>query len=270
MSEERGSREIFIIRRAFWTGRAQRGDVVRAFDVSPNLASMAIGEAATSWRSHVRRVGRMGISPLPGVPTPDIASASTMLQLFERHASQRETGIFPEELTVFCGTSPIYRGDENTTESLLRACLNHTPVEILYVGLRKAETARWRLIVPVALDFTGAQWRLSAADADKECSQVKTFALARILGVRAATRSAKDTGIATGAHGELTTYKVTLSSELTPDQVRAVRQEYEINSGGRMRLRKNIEFEFKRDFCLKRPPLQHITWPVFIDIAEEG
>lgn len=268
MINEPTARETFILRRAFWTGRAQRGDVVKAFNISPNLASMAIKDAATSWRSHIQRVGRMGVMPVAGAQTPPLAAAPLMLELFERKAPPRETGIFPEELTLFQGTSYVFRGTPAITEAIMRACITQSTLEILYVGLKRQEAARWRLVAPVALEFTGAQWRVLAIDVESDDPKTKTFVLARVLGARATARTAPK-NIADGAvHGEMSAYRPRMDPELTEDQIQALKQEYGIRDDGTMLLRHNLEFEFRRDFCANKPRMNHLVWPVFIDLAE--
>lgn len=263
------NRQLFILRRAFWFGRVNRNDVVRAFNVSPNLATNDLNRSVSHWVGLLTKEGRKGITRLPGPQIPPEAASNIMLRLFEANAEPWETGLFPEDLHVLAGAAHVFRGEGDHAEVITLACIRHTPLEILYVGLRKNESAKWRMVMPRALDFTGTQWRLAAHDLEAEELSLKIFAFSRIINVRNANSLNKNICVPMAATLEPTAYQVRLSPELTTDQIRSITREFGISERGTILLRKNQAFEFKRDFCTEKPEgMKDVVWPVFTDAKE--
>lgn len=269
MIDVKEARQLFIIRRAFWLGKVKRSEVVDAFEISDNQASLDLKRAVFGrWAPYIRReglTGRSGVLPIYGVQAPYEASASKMLSLFERSAKYQETGVTEKEFSLLVCESPVYRANDEILEILMQACIHKTPIEILYVGLRKGESSKWRQIMPNGMEFTGRQWRLIGQDLNDSQKQ-KTYVLPRILSAKnAVIKLKKMTPMSIGATGEK--YQVTLNAGLTKDQLTAISNEIGIDNGTILMSLRNT-YEFKKLYCDDRSGLEKIVWPVVQDIKK--
>lgn len=230
---------LFALRRAWLIGLCRRSDFDRAWGTAsvPPLADKMVKESALAWRSHLRRVPYKGLYPLLQERRPPEVGASTMLALFARGASARETGLFPEEATVLLPDQPpIGAASESATEALLDALIHKRAVRVLYVGLRKGERARWRVLGPQALEFNGSpQCRLHAQDLEAQGMPSKTFVLARIFEVQPADKRFEGFSPAllpaSVAYRAKQRLRLTLSEQLTSDQQQALTHELGIKDG---------------------------------------
>ena len=59
-----------------------------------------------------------------------------------------------------------FLADADLNLQIVTGLIRYQPIELLYVGLRNNEHARWRRILPVTLEKMGDQWRLIAQDLD--------------------------------------------------------------------------------------------------------
>lgn len=270
MIDVREERQLFILRRAFWFGRVKRSEVMDVFKISDNQASLDLKRAVFErWKPYIRRdglTGHSGVVPIYGVQAPAEASASKMLSLFERHAEYNETGLSQSEFNLLVCKAPVYRANDSLLEVVMQACIHSLPIEILYVGLRKDEEARWRQVLPNGMEFTGRQWRLIAQDISDE--KQKTYVLPRILSARTisiTSKIKKINRIGIGEAEEL--YTVTLNSEMTKDQVSAISNELGVD-GSYLKINSRNVYEFRKLYCDDRSGLEHIVWPVVKDIKK--
>lgn len=267
---------LFALRRAWLVGLCRRIDIERAWGVgdSPTLANRLVAESALAWRSHLRRVPYKGLYPLLQERRPKEVSAGTMLALFARGASARETGLFPEEATVLLPDQPpVGAMTELATEALLDALIHGRPVRVLYVGLREGERARWRVLCPQALEFTGSpQCRLHAQDLEVDGAPSKTFVLARIFEVQPADKRFEGFSPAllpaTVAYRAKQRLRLTLNEDLTPDQKQAIAHELGIK-GGIAEMPEQAVHNFGRIYA-NAAPTPGIVWPPIARIEHEA
>ena len=263
--EDYDSDALFVLRRAFLFGVCRRADVNRAFDThsSPNRAGKILKWATIRWPAMLLYAPKRGVFPRDGVPTPPEARASAILELLERGADPRQTGIFPGEGVPILRPEPMKptAGSDLATQVVLEACLQEKPLRMLYVGMRQGETARWREIVPRGLEFTGLYWRLHAQDlGDKEKDwPMKVFVLARILEALPSNRKIDPSfrpRFVTKTHQR---FRVSFSEHLTEDQCRALSILWGIQDG-KLRLPRHGVYDFQRNYT-DIPPPSDIVWP---------
>lgn len=265
-------RSLFLLRRAIWTGSATRADLLRAFGIGTNQASIDIRRALNlDWREHLKREGgkeRGAIVPRNERPFPLEASATTMMQLFEMNADHRVTGIFEDELNIMTRAMNVNRGNDASLSRIIHATLSARIVRILYVGLKRGETATWRNVLPRALEFTGRQWRVLAQDMGNE-GALRTFVIPRILNVEMSDMKIPRGFRIIRPDNVPSAYTVTLNSNLTKDQVSAIKAEFGINEDNRMLINERNIYEFMKLYCEDRTNVQEITWPVIEKIVEK-
>jgi len=263
------ARQLFILRRAFWVGKVKRSELAYAFNISDNQASLDLKHAVFGrWATYIRReglAGHSGVVPIYGVQAPAEASASKMLSMFERKAEYIETGLTPDEFKLLVCQGPIYRANDDILEILMRACINKIPIEILYVGLRKGESGKWRQLIPNGMEFTGRQWRLIAQDLNDGQKQ-KTYVLPRILSARNAVIKLKKM-VPMNISVKEDKYAVTLNAEMTKDQLTAINNEIGVADNALLISDRNI-YEFRKLYCDDRTGLDQIVWPVVQDIKK--
>ncbi len=255
-------------------GRCRRADVDRAFgtDRSPNRASKIIGQAVRQWSEELYRSPRIGVFPNRRVPVPPPAHATVILDLLARNAPPLETGLFPDEGTPILKPTPATAGamSESATQAVLNAAVREVPLEILYVGLRRGESARWRTVWPRALEFTGLFWRIHAQDLDDAAGAypIKTFVLARVMDARAAANWKTPQGFRPrSVVRDRQRLRVHLSDALTADQAAAVCTQLGIRDGVMM-WPDHALHAFRREFTDLPVPAE-IVWPVITRLEKE-
>jgi hypothetical protein len=257
---------LFVLRRAFLFGVCRRADVNRACgtEFSPNRATTILRTAIARWPNLLYAIPHRGVFPRAEAACPDEAKASHILALIAQGAEPRETGVFPDDGVPILKPKPkpAQTLHDGATQLVLDAALHEKPVRILYVGLRRGESARWRRIWPRAMEFTGLQWRIHAQDMDASGQgfPIKVFMLSRIMDAQRLTE--KD------APPEFTpktlirqdrVLRVSLSEDLTPDQAQVIRNGFDILDG-LMTWPDYALHEFKREFT-REPPNPDIVWP---------
>lgn len=260
-------RLLFILRRTYWVGNTRRQDVTDAFALkNPQRGSEAIEKSIKKYGDYLERWGtRGGVKWRDGVPPPPEANPSTIFALLQQGASFRETGIRTNtELPVRLQYKDVYHPDDESLEMLIRGILEQKLTRILYVGLRRRETARWRLIVPRSLEFTGRQWRLLGFDLSDEVETLKSYVLSRIQEIQYDTTPR-------GKHKRVKqlqrlpldyrggVYEVHLNENLTPDQRIAIKQELGI-TGANIQMTNRDVYEFMRLYGNSEPSSE-IVWP---------
>lgn len=281
----------FVLRRAWLIGICTRADIDRAFGTaaSPNRGTAIMQTALRTWPSHLRRVKHHGIFPRRESAAPDQAQAETVFDLLASGARPEISGLFPDDgVPVIMPTPPRALPIGNATSIVLHAALNETAVDILYAGLRLGEVAKWRRVLPRALEFTGRFWRLRAQDvvpagSDRKAipaaaetspepvadAPIKTFVMARILDAASVHRWTPPPGFKRKnivlAYRKL---RVHFSDRLTDDQKRAVCNQLDIHDGV-MTWPEHASFDVVREFAGAdvRPG---VVWPVLSRVDDLG
>lgn len=257
---------LFVLRRAFLLGVCRRADVNRACgtEFSPNRATTILHTAIAQWPTLLYAVPRRGVFPRANAACPDEAKASHILALIAQGATPRETGVFPDDGAPILMPKPkrAQTLHDGATQLVLEAALHEKPVRILYVGLRRGESARWRRIWPRAMEFTGLQWRLHAQDmeASGEGFPIKVFMLSRIMDAQRLSEKDAPQGFTPKTlTRQDRALRVSLSEDLTADQAQAIRNGFDIRDG-LMTWPDYALHEFKREFT-REPPNPDIVWP---------
>ena len=255
---------LFILRRCYWKGKTSRQEVMEAFEMPMASASRALVEACEKWPGVLIREKRH-VMVAPHAVAPLEANSQTMLHLLEMlPESFADTGLRPEELRVV-GTmirkpSPM---SKEMTELLLKTIIQEKALDILYVGLKYGDKARWRSVVPLSLDPFQGQWRVRAHDLEVEDFPVKTFVLSRILDARISLKDRPKKLIL--EQGELSQrrFQITLNSRLTKDQKVVVAREIGLDEKGVILLNENEEFYFRRTYVdVELKTSDQTVWPL--------
>ena len=266
---------LFVLRRAWRMGQCRRADVDEAFGTenSPNRASKIIKQAVARWSSHLLYLPHRGVFPNTRAACPEPARAEVVLDLLARRAPPQETGLLPGDGVPFLHPSPkpSRAATDAATQAVLDAALRNAPLDILYVGLRRYESARWRHVWPRAMECTGLHWRLHAQDLDDAARgyPIKTFVLARVLGARTTSDWVRPADFRPKeVLHDRSRLRVHLSPSLTPDQVTAIENQFDIHEG-KMTWPRSALHSFRREFTESQVP-PDVVWPVIERIDEIG
>ena len=277
----------FVLRRAWLTGVCTRADIDRAFGTaaSPNRGTAIMQAALRAWPNHLRRIKNRGIFPKRESATPPPARAETVLGLLASGAQPEVSGLFPGDgVPVIMPEPPAALPVGNAAPIVLHAAINETAVDILYAGLRVGEVAKWRRVLPRALEFTGRFWRLHAQDVGSvegrdsgpapvglapADAPIKIFVMARILEAASVHQWVPPTGFKRKnivlAYRKL---RVHLSDQLTDDQKRAICNQLGIQDGV-MTWPEHASFDIVREFAgAEAKP--GIVWPVLSRVDDLG
>jgi len=211
------------------------------------------------------------VAAIPGVEPPIEACAERMLDLFALpDPGFSITGLrMPAELRLVEASirySALPFG--GPAGVILRGAIRTDVLDVLYVGLRLGENARWRTVVPVALERFQDNWRLRAHDIEKNDFPLKSYNLSRIFDARPSdARIPKGFFPATG-DSAIRRYRVRLNPRMTEDQRTAVMRELGINGKGVVRLTEGEVFDFRRTYMdsdFERRD-KRIVWPFVVEM----
>jgi len=275
---EKNKKTLFVLRRAFWIGRTTSHDVATAFDVSEATARRILAQAVDACPQWLERIGRSGVFPRPGIPIPREASADTMLALLEQNVSFETCGLRPEELNVIRSSYPSPSRPVRGLEVILEALIvihggekrRPRALEILYVGMKRGDQARWRTVFCNALEHDGRKWYLLAQDLDEreKAYPQKVYALSRILDARRSSRRLPRNFKPSSVIGRKVGLRLFLDEHLTADQRKALENELGIQ-GGKIFLPEYEVFAFRRNYCGDTEGMHRIIWPPVADWREE-
>lgn len=250
----------YIVKRAAWIGCATRNDLIRAFGISPNLASLDLANAVKEYPKLLARNGRLGVNFI-GLNKPFLARPSKLLSLFEQSAQEWETGLTNDEMQVLVSNKSIYRSSDAILDVIMTACIKKISIKISYTGLKVNERIKTRVVFPIGLEFTGKQWRVIASD--EVSGTQKTFVLARISSAEFLPnleRRRGDEKILT----DLVDCQVQFNSVLNMDQIMVLSNEFGVKDNS-IKISKRDLFEFKKLFC--KPSADdaksNAVWPIF-------
>lgn len=253
--------DLFVLRRAVRFGMATRSDVVEAFGkIGTTKATQALDYAALHWPQTLERTGKaVKLRTSHEIP-PEAGEAQLMECLDNGWLEFRHTGLRHRELPVervrWTAPGPQKPG---VLSAIVTAIARESPLRIQYVGLREAESARWRLLYPVGLERMGEQWRLVAQDLEADGYPLKTFVLPRIVDAKPASVRVPRDMVRQAADDRLLGYPVSLNPRLTVDQRRVLAHELRIGNG-RVILPRRSEFEYFRRYA-DEPVNPGIVWP---------
>lgn len=255
----------FVVRRAFRIGRVTRGDVSEAFELKAVRASAVLSHAAAGDYG-LRRQPRW-IDVQPWAHPPAWANALELMASLDRgeHAFA-VTGLRAEELPVhYVHWTAIAPRSAEAMELLVQSIVKTVPCRIRYCGLRRAEQARWRRIVPLGLERMADQWRVIAHDLEDAAFALRTFVLARISDACEDRDPLPKRFTPANSMDVIDTVRVALDGRLTPDQRASLEHELKIRDG-RIQLPRRTVFEYRRRFSAAAtsadalwPPIKSLT-----------
>lgn len=264
---------FFVLRRAVRFGKVVRSDVIEAFDgdFRATKASALMSEAAGRWSETLeRRSHEIVLRPNSKIP-PEASEEDLMKSLDYGQTEFRRIGLrVPDELGVVVvkWTRALPR-QPGAFSVIVTGLIRYQPIDLLYVGLRRNEQARWRRVLPITLEKMGDQWRLIAQDLDDQDAAypVKVFVLPRILDARAADPKLPDHIIRQDYSDECARILIQLHPALTLDQQAAVRHELMVQNHQITVARRSV-FELLRRFS-DLPTRPDAVWPLIYRMDEE-
>jgi hypothetical protein len=257
---------LFVLKRAVRFGKVVRSDLIEAFDddFGPTKASALMAATAGRWPDTLeRRSHEIGLCPNPKIP-PKASEEDLMKALDYGQTEFRQIGLrVPDELDVLVvkWTRSLPR-QPGAFSVIVSGLIHYQPIELLYVGLRRNEQARWRRVAPLTLEKMGDQWRLIAQDWDDQSAAypVKVFVLPRILDARPANPKLPDNIIRQGYSDEQVRLPIRLHHDLTPDQQAVICHELMVQNQQISIARRSL-FELLRRFS-DQPPRADTIWPL--------
>lgn len=278
-------RSEFILRRACWYGRVTSRDIREAFDVSRQIAARDMQQSVSRWTwvdaaggvHPILATGTRAVIPVNPVHFHEEASPTRMLQLLAAKADFALTGLRPEEVSVLFPVDRAQNIDPDILAVMLQAVLDRSAqglssraVMIRYVGLKIGDVYRERKILPVALEFDGAQTRVHAHDLEPEVEKagypIKAFVLTRMDMARFSDEGLPKNFTRMGVSQRKTVrYRLTFDPRLTEDQKSALRRELGMRDGSLV-IPENQAHSFRRFYTNGAPPdaSPDIIWPPII------
>lgn len=278
-------RSEFILRRACWYGRVTGRDIREAFDVSRQIAARDMKQSVSRWTwvdagggvHPILASGTRAVIPINPVHFHEEASPARMLQLLSAKADFSLTGLRPEEVSVLFPVDRAQNIDPDILAVMLQAVLDKSAqglssraVVVRYVGLKIGDVYRERRILPVALEFDGAQTRVHAHDLEPEAGKagypIKAFVLTRMEQARFSDEGLPKNFVRRGVSQRKTArFRLTFDPRLTEDQKSALRRELGIHDGALL-IPENQAHSFRRFYTNGMPPdtSPDIIWPPVI------
>lgn len=268
---------LFVLRRACWIGRVKNSDLVNVFNITSATARTIMDKAIQKWPQVLYKHKKSGVYKYEEMITPSEANAETMISLFERKAKPEEIGLNKEESAIFFSEYPpksrplndldiilkyTFNNKQKFLEIGLNLCSQPIIIEILYVGLKKNDTPKWKKIVCNGLEYNGHTWRLIAQDINTEKYIQKHYVLSRIMQARPTPElTPKDFVFKDISKEEDIKLEVILNKKLTNEQRKVFENELAIKNG-KISIPKKELFYFKRYYQDDRNNMDHIVWPL--------
>lgn len=280
-SQEALRRQVFILRRATWTGRCKVADLTEAFGIAPQVASRDLIKAAKTWMlegSAVLAHQRGEVIRQPLLQTHPQASPLVMLELLRRGAPFQELGLREHEcLTLHQPLQGVRAASQESLSAILRSLVRlgaeagrpiQRTLEIDYVGFKVGDTLRTRWVAPVGLEFDGAQVRLWAHDLQHQGYPLKSFVLSRIMAARLSVRSmSSDVRPELALPQEAVTLQAVFNEQLTADQREAITRELGLDDQARLKAARHRVFQLQRLYA-KTSSAQETIWPPLLSLKE--
>lgn len=258
----------FVLKRAFRAGSVSRPDLVSAFGLSPASATRVMARAPLVYPLWLRRKGHE-LVPTQGSQPPREADEESFIRYLDaKKLAFSQIGLTDAELSVAYPqlTSPLPR-TPGVLHLLLRASVKERPIDIRYVGLRKAENAAWRTVLPVGFERMGDQWRMLGRDLLKPEFPLRVYVLARILEAADSDLKLPRKCPRHPPVDNVTQVRVLLNPALTMDQQAAVANELGLSAAATVRLPARAVYEFQRK-VVGDSANPEVAWPLAIDVSE--
>ncbi|OYV39763.1 MAG: hypothetical protein B7Z80_06385 [Rhodospirillales bacterium 20-64-7] len=154
---------------------------------------------------------------------------------------------------------------------ILRTIILNARIDILYVGLRLGESARWRSVIPVALNDFQGQWRIIAHDLEADGFPIKSFVLPRILDAHASIeKTPRNLHLQTGDVA-VRRYAIKLNPRMTADQKTAIGRELGINRNNEIMLSDDAVFDFRKTWMESELGSDlTFVWPLVVELNRVG
>lgn len=286
----------YAIRRAYYRGIVVRKDLMSAFGLREATATRVMGnlevwsevtvESANAKRRAKTLLRReRDLVPIPGSRVP---AGHDGRQIFKELLTARpghgrlgfdvvsngsEEGALELHMWRFRALD-LPKDVDYTT--LLKGLIWKTPVSIEYVGMKVADSARWRTILPLALHVIEGQMVVHAYDLGLSEPAIRAYVIYRIQGVKPVLADAgmrrqvrRLLEMSPGREAQKT-YQITLNPKLTKDQVNAVRRELGLNEQLRLQIYPTLEYHLRRFYMSSHEDRQgpDIVWPIIERIEE--
>jgi len=253
----------FIVRRAFRAGRVTRADVIAAFHISTASATRFMARAEAIHTQILMRDGH-ALVPRPLAEPPAFASEADLLkQLDAGRTDFSVIGLTVDELPVhyvhWTQSMPLRPG---ILSEIVTAIRTESILQIVYLGLRKNEQPKARLILPLGLERMNDQWRVIAQDIEKEGYPTRIFVLPRILEAKPSRRRKPKGLVIGGTHDKAEVVLVALNGAFTDLQKKVIAHELKVTNGA-VRVPSRSVFEFLRRFT-DQEPNNDAVWPPLI------
>jgi len=278
---EKIKRLEFVLRRACWYGRVTVRDIQEAFDVSRQIAGLDLADAVQHWTTigpggAVQRVlmrGSRAVVPVYPVRPHERASPMTMLRLLAAGSPFSVSGLRSNEVDVLFPSDRTSMIDQEILAVMLQAVVDKSgqglaprPVVVEYVGMKLGDVYRQRKILPVSLEFDGAQTRVYAHDLDAKEYPVKAFVLTRMKSARFSAEALPKDLVRKGVSNlGVARFRLTFDPRLTEDQKDALQRELGIRNGI-IAVPQSHAHSFKRFYTNGMPQdgNPNIVWPPII------
>lgn len=270
----------FAVRRLIRYGSITKADIMDIVGCSPGTANCALALIRKN-KDFVAQKGQKIILK-PGVfmkahlEWMAIASDQQLNQALEEGGHTELTGLKPREMPIQIKTWSSGRSLSPGLMSAIAQCLVHqhqfrkldhrASLAIRYVGMRKGETARWRIIVPLGLDRVLDQWRLIAQDLGVKDYPVRTYVIPRIIEHKVVTDPLPKDFRLRPFDDSQSMMSITFNVELTRDQERVIRNEMNIDATAtQIQVDRRSGLDFLRRFGAI-PTNENALWPIITSL----
>jgi len=270
----------FAVRRLMRYGSITKADIMDIVGCSPGTANCALALIRKN-KGFVEQNGqRLVLKPGAFIETHlewmAIASDQQLNQAIEDGGHTELTGLKPRELPIRIKAWSSGRSLSPGLMSAIAKCLVHqhqfrkldhrASLAIRYVGMKKGETARWRIIVPLGLDRVLDQWRLIAQDLGAKDYPLRTYVIPRIIEHKVVTEPLPKDFSLRPFDDSQSMMRISFNVELTRDQEMVIRNEMKIDATATtIQVDKRTGLDFLRRFGAI-PTSEDAVWPIIASL----
>lgn len=272
----------YAIRRLVRRGCLTMSDIVRAVGCSKVVAIAVMNDLESRYPEAIIRNGPRLYVTNPPQAWLDVVTDRQLMEAIKNGGNEIETGLITKassgkrvELPIKIHTWSSGEPPAGVMTQIAKCLMQREPLdhratmEILYVSMKKGESAKWRRILPIGLERVLDQWRLIAQDMGAASFPAKTYILTRILESRPSVEPLPRAFKLEQFSNLQYMSKLALNPELTADQENVICKELNINKEtGRVQLERRTGFEFLRRFG-SIPPTEDAVWPVVTSVGDK-